>query len=75
MMRSMCLLTGGRLCVYGSEEGADLASQCLEHLRDWAWNPHDGGLAENVLEYWNQYVEQVRRDLGVPHGHAEKSEA
>jgi len=59
--------------VYGSEEGADLASQCLENLRLWAWNLHDDGLADDVLQSWNQYVEHVRRDLGVPHGRAERS--
>ena len=56
--------------VYGSEKGADLASQCLENLRLWAWNLDDDGLADDVLQFWNQYVEQVRRDLGVPHGPA-----
>jgi hypothetical protein len=54
--------------IYGSEDGQQWASACHSSLRLWAWHPERADLEETVMEDWNQYLTQVRIDLGVPKG-------
>jgi hypothetical protein len=54
------------LSVYGTYEADTLAYQCRARLHLWGLHPDRGDLADGVNSARAQYVNQIRKELGVP---------
>ena len=52
--------------IYGTYEADQAAYHCLDRVQIAAIHPEDGVLGEDVYAAEAAYVEQIRKDLGVP---------
>ena len=54
------------ISVYGTFEADALAFMCLQHLQYWGIHPENGKLRHGVYGVGTRYLNQIRKELGVP---------